>query len=141
MAKIGKENSIGITKIYTSDGREVKLMSSNAATYGDKTGTEQLNKIKSDLSDLDEEQAEMAKQLGALADKLDDAASKAKVADDLNDIKNDIRKIRDTVTVLTRAMGEASLKMSNLESRINRLEYQQNTTTGTYFTTPPTLTC
>lgn len=56
MAKIGKENSIGITRIYTSDGREVKLMS-GAATYGDKTGTEQLNKIKSDISDLDEEQA------------------------------------------------------------------------------------
>lgn len=140
MAKIGKENSIGITRAYMSDGREVKLMSS-AATYGDKTGTEQLNKIKSDLFDLDEEQAEMAKQLGAIADKLNDAASKAKVADDLNDIRNDIRKIRDTVNVLTRAMGEASLKMGNIESRINRLEYQQNTSTGTYFTTPPTLTC
>lgn len=140
MAKIGKENSIGITRIYTSDGREVKLMSS-AATYGDKTGTEQLGKIKSDISDLDEEQAEMAKQLGVLADRLDDAASKAKVADDLNDIRNDIRKIRDTVTVLTRAMGEASLKINNIESRISKLEYQQNTSTGTYFTTPPTLTC
>lgn len=141
MAKIGKENSIGITKIYTSDGREVKLMSSTAATYNDRTGTEQLNKIKSDLSDLDEEQAEMAKQLGALADKLDDAASKAKVADDLAAIRADINKMKSDILLLISAVGEAKIKIDTVQMQVNRLEAQQNTTITPYFKTPPTLTC
>lgn len=83
----------------------------------------------------------MAKQLGVLADRLDDAASKAKVADDLAAIRNDINKIKVNISLLISAVGEAKMKIDTIQMQVNRLETQRNTTVSPYFKTPPTLTC